>query len=135
MIVTGSMTIVPVIETTVIVNYKIQSLDHKGNGVLVFSEPPVNMQYIKANFTSLFIVYYTDFNNTLNPRNQSVMDFIVHDWSDYSTIAFTVNFFEPYLLGLLQQANDTLHIDLNTAFSVDASMLFYDTEDGLASNH
>jgi hypothetical protein len=72
---------------------------------------PVNMTWMQDNFDALFLYYWTDTDYIVNKIQQKFKNFEVtnYGWNDDSmTINFTMTFFQPYYIGLLNKKSDNL---------------------------
>jgi hypothetical protein len=99
--------------------YNITEINKDASGVIEFSRP-VNMAWVEQNFYDMFNIYWRD--TTYNKRgslkeNHTLSDFSITEWgADNQTIKFTMDFDEPYLLGLLIKKSDRLFIDVRDGF-------------------
>ena len=100
--------------------YNITEINQDATGILEFSRP-IDMVWLEANFYDLFDIYWRD--TTYGKRggnnaNHTLADFMITDYgSDGQTLKFTMEFDEPYLLGLLIKKSDRLHIDIRPEFN------------------
>lgn len=58
------------------VKYRILDLNDDSTGSILFSEP-VNMTYLKANFYSMFEIFWRDINYRENKEDKKLLDFVV----------------------------------------------------------
>jgi len=100
------------------VNYTINWFSNHSTGSLLFNYP-INMVWMKANFYKMFKVFWRANTYRADQLNRTLMDFRVDDWgsSDNMTINFTMEFEEPYYIGLLLKKSDKLYIEVNPGFN------------------
>jgi hypothetical protein len=100
--------------------YNITEINKDSSGVLEFSRP-VNMKWVEQEFYNMFNIFWRD--TTYNKRagnkeNHTLSDFSITEWgADNQTIKFTMDFDEPYLLGLLIKKSDRLFIEVRPDFN------------------
>lgn len=111
--------------------YNITEINKDASGVLEFSRP-VNMAWVEQNFYDMFNIYWRD--TTYNKRgslkeNHTLADFSITEYgADNQTIRFTMDFDEPYLLGLLIKKSDRLFIDIREGFVYEELFINWETD-------
>jgi hypothetical protein len=102
------------------ITWEMTPINRNSSASLIFSAP-VNLQFIKDNWESMFDVYIKNVTFRDHQTPMILEDFeITHLSDDNMTLNFTAKFYQPYMLGLLVKKSDRLFIhfryDLLTAY-------------------
>lgn len=87
---------------------------------------PINMTWMKDNFDNVFQYYWTDTDYIMNKIQQKFKNFEVTEYGwqgDDMTLNFTMTFFQPYYIGLLNKKSDNLKFQLKNPY--DGNEEFY----------
>lgn len=79
---------------------------------------PVNMNWLSQHFDEVFTYFWTDTDYITNKEEKKFKNFTVDNWGskDNMTINFTMTFFKPYDIGLLNKKSDFLKFRLKKGY-------------------